>query len=483
MNLEELTIQSASSGLRRRDFSSTELTRYYLQNIGEKNSSLNAYLDIYAEEALETAGRVDRMIKDGESLPDLAGIPLAVKDNIVCAGKKTTAGSKILGNFISPFEATVIRRLKNNGAVILGKTNLDEFAMGSSTENSAFGPTKNPHDYTRVAGGSSGGSAAAVAADMCLGALGSDTGGSIRQPSSFCGIVGFKPTYGAISRHGLIAMASSLDQIGPMAKSVEDIWMIFSSIAGKDEFDATSSRNYITPKMNPDKEFSLKNLRVGVPREYFTGGLEKGVEEIIKKSVKKLEKAGTEIKEVSLPNLKYALATYYIITPAEISANMARFDGIRYGLRNKHARSLREIYEFSRHEGLGSEVKRRILLGTYILSAGYYDAYYLKAQKMRQLIRQDFKKIFEEVDLIAGPTTPSPAFKIGEKTDDPLKMYLEDIYTVSVNLAGLPAISLPADKLEKENKKLPVGLQLIGNWFKEENLLSFGKLIEKEISL
>lgn len=480
MNLNELTIKQASEGLRQKEFSTTELVSSCLKSVREKDDDLHSYLAVF-QDALEQAKKADEKIStyrnvEMSNLPPLFGIPLAVKDNILIQGKRCTAGSKILENYMASYDATVISKLKSQGVIFLGKTNLDEFAMGSSTENSGFGPTKNPHDSTRVPGGSSGGSAAAVSANLCLGALGSDTGGSIRQPAAFCGIVGLKPTYGRVSRHGLIAMASSLDQIGPLTKTVEDAKILFEAIAGGDSFDATAIK---TKHDSRTTTHELKNIKIGIPKEYFGQGLDTEVKKIIKSALKKLEEVGAEIQEISLPHSEYALPAYYIIVPSEVSANLARFDGIRYGLQETSAKNLKEVYTKSRALGFGPEVKRRIMLGTYTLSAGYYDAYYLKAQKVRQLIRQDFEKAFAEIDFIIGPTTPTPAFKLGERSDDPLQMYLADIYTVAVNLAGVPALSLPAGY--SETTKLPVGLQIIGQWFKENELLNFAAQVEKLI--
>ena len=474
MKLNELTIKQASEGLRQKEFSVTELTSDCLIAIKAKNKELNAYLETF-DRAVGEAKKADELLAARKDLPELFGIPFAVKDNILMESKRCTAGSKILENYIAAYDATVIKKLKDAGAIFLGKTNLDEFAMGASTENSAFGPTKNPPDPSRVPGGSSGGSAAAVAAHLCIGALGSDTGGSIRQPAAFCGVVGLKPTYGTVSRHGLIAMASSLDQIGPIVKSVEDASLVFDAIKGKDIFDSTSlSVSDIHTEFKPK---GLKGVRVGIPKEYFVKGLDSEVEKVIKTSLNKMERDGARLTEITLPHTPYALAAYYIIVPSEVSANLARFDGIRYGYQHS-AESLYETYALSRKETLGSEVKRRIMLGTYALSAGYYDAYYLKAQKVRRLVREDFAKAFEKVDIIAGPATPGPAFKIGEKIDDPVKMYLEDTYTVAVNLSGVPGISIPAGNVSRDGKSLPVGLQLIAPWFEEGKLLSTAKDVE-----
>jgi aspartyl-tRNA(Asn)/glutamyl-tRNA(Gln) amidotransferase subunit A len=468
-DLTELTITEAHKGLKNKEFTSVDLTKAYLEKI--KKSDLNAYLSVYEDSAL--AEKADEIIKSGD-FSMLCGIPCMIKDAILVEGLKCTAGSKILENYIAPYDATVIKKLKEEGAVILGKGNTDEFTMGGSGENSAFGATKNPHDKTRVAGGSSSGPGAGVAGNEACYALGSDTGGSIRMPSSNCGIVGLKPTYGAVSRYGLIAHASSLDQIGPMAKTVEDAKIIFEAISGKDKMDATSADFKFQIS-----DLELKGCRIGVPKEYLVEGLNKDVEKIIKDSIKKAENAGAEIVEISLPNAEFALACYYIIVPCEASANLARFDGIRYGLSEQNG-SLLDVYLKSRGKGLGPEVKRRILIGTYALSSGYYDAYYKKAQEVRQLIKQDFEKAFKKVDLIFAPVSPVPAIKIGEKTDDPLANYLMDIYTISVNLAGLPALSLPAGRqVCPDGIELPVGLQIIGNHFEENKILSVASQLEK----
>jgi aspartyl-tRNA(Asn)/glutamyl-tRNA(Gln) amidotransferase subunit A len=470
IDLTKLTIQQAQEGLKQGDFTSVELTEAFLERIKEKDKEVRAYITVTGEEALKQAARADKMIKDGEVYP-LTGIPCAIKDNILIKGVKCTAGSKFLENYTAVYNASVIEKLEKMGAVFLGKTNLDEFAMGSSCENSAFFPTRNPHDLERVPGGSSGGSAAAVAADMCVYALGSDTGGSIRQPASFCGIAGLKPTYGAVSRYGLIAYASSLDQIGPLAKNVADAKIVYEAIKGSDPLDSTS--------VNSEKENNLNKLRIGVPKEYFAEGLDKEVEEAIKEAIETYKKLGAEIVEISLPMSEYALACYYIIAPAEASANLARFDGLRYGktIKDEEAEKLIDIYLKNRTNGFGKEVKKRIMLGTYTLSSGYYDAYYKRALKTRTLIKQDFEKAFEKVDVILGPTSPCLPFKIGEKSDDPMSMYLADIYTVSINLAGLPAISIPCGQ---SKSGLPIGMHLIGAPFEEEKLLSIASLFEKK---
>lgn len=476
------SIAEVSAALREGLISCEELARFYLETIRDKNSDLNAYLEVY-DDALNQAEEADAKIADGSLKSPLAGIPIAVKDNILIRGRRTTAGSKILKNYFASYDAAVIEKLKANGAVFLGKTNMDEFAMGSSTENSAYGPAKNPRDASRVPGGSSGGSAAAVAAGLCQAALGSDTGGSIRQPASFCGVVGMKPSYGRVSRSGLIAMASSLDQIGPVARSVGDARILYNAISGRDAFDSTTAefnQQAYSPTARPFREAinNKRELTVGVPREYFGKGLDADVGKTIRAAIDKCGGLGFSVKEISLPHAGYALAAYYIIMPAEVSANLARFDGIRYGHRTAQAKNLLEVYEKSRDEGFGPEPKRRIILGTYALSYGYYDAYYLKAQKVRRLIKDDFANAFKEVDFILGPTAPTPAFKFGEKTEDPLQMYLADIYTVAINLAGVPALSLPAGSVERDGTKLPVGLQIIGKWFAEDALFDFAEKME-----
>lgn len=490
MNLNELTIKKAYQGLKEKEFSSVELTKSVLAQIKKQDKDIHAYLEITEDLALKQAKEVDDLISVGKKLGPLAGIPVAIKDNILVEGIRCTAGSKILENYLAPYDATVTKKLKEAKAVIIGKTNLDEFAMGSSTENSAFGPTKNPHDLERVAGGSSGGSAAAVAAHQTIYALGSDTGGSIRQPASFCGVVGLKPSYGRVSRYGLIAMASSLDQIGPITKTAEDAEIVLSVIEGEDEMDSTSVNPTPPPPLKKER-VGVENIKIGIPNEYFTPfrdksltgfteGIDPQVEEKIRAAILKLEELGAKISGVSLPHTQYALACYYIIVPSEISANLARYDGIKYGASattnyQPPVTNLLDVYLKTRERGFGDEVRRRIMLGTYTLSAGYYDAYYLRAQKVRTLVRQDFEKVFEKFDVLVTPTSPTPAFKIGEKLDDPLKMYLSDIYTVPVNLAGLPAISIPCGLVNG----LPVGLQIIGKPFGEEMILKVAKVYEE----
>lgn len=470
MDLTDLTITEAHEGLKEKKFSSKELTKAYLDHIKKTDEKIGAYLSITEDLALSQAEKADTLISENNNFHLLTGIPCSIKDAILVQGQIATAGSKILENYEAPYDATVISRLKKEGSVILGKTNMDAFGFGSSTENSAFKVTKNPHDTKKVAGGSSGGSAAAVAAKESCYALGEDTGGSIRQPSSFCGIVGLKPTYGSVSRYGVFAYGSSLDQIGPMARTVEDIKIVFNAISGKDPLDATST-DYVFNEL----DVPLKGLKIGVPKEYFAKGINPEVEKIVKNAIKVTEKEGAEIIEISLPHTEYALACYYIIAPCEASANLARFDGIRYGHSNQTGNNLLDVYVKSRGEGFGTEEKRRIMLGTYALSSGYYDAYYKKAQDVRQLVRQDFIEAFKKVDLIFCPVSPFPAFGIGEKSNDPLSMYLADIYTISVNLAGLPALSLPAGFADK----LPVGLQIIGNYWQENKILGCAAQLEK----
>ncbi len=469
MNYANFTISSIQKGLQKKEFSALELAKHFLSAIKEKDKVLNAFTTVSEELALGKAKEVDEKIKKGVPLSVLAGVPCAVKDAILVEGVRCTAGSKMLENYVAPYDATVIAKIKSADALIVGKTNMDEFGMGASTENSAFGPTKNPHDTERVAGGSSGGAAASVASGEAIVSLGEDTGGSIRLPASFCGVVGLKPTYGAVSRHGVIALASSLDQVGPFAKTVEDAEILFNAIKGKDPMDATSVDSKIE-----NYKLKIENLRIGVPKEYFAAGLDPEIEKVVRNALKKLEETGAKIVEIELPNTKYALATYYVINMSEASSNLAKYDGIRYGFSSQHAPSLLATYAKSRGESLGAEVKRRIMLGTYALSAGYYDAYYTKAQKIRTLLKQDFEAAFQKVDVIAGPVSPFLPFKIGEKIEDPLAMYLVDIYTVPVNLAGLPGISLPVGKVGN----LPVGMHLVTSAFREDILFNTGKLVE-----
>ncbi|MDX9913153.1 MAG: Asp-tRNA(Asn)/Glu-tRNA(Gln) amidotransferase subunit GatA [Candidatus Moranbacteria bacterium] len=478
-------IRELHENLKNGKITSLELTQNYFSEIEKKDKDILAYLTLDKEIALATAQEMDEKIKKGEEFDLLGGIPMAIKDNMCVAGGRTTAASKILDNYIAPFDATVVKKLKKQGAIILGKTNMDEFAMGASTESSAYQKTKNPHDLSRVPGGSSGGSAAAVAGDMAVYTLGSDTGGSVRQPASFCGVVGLKPTYGRVSRHGLLAMASSLDQIGPITKTVEDAAIVLSRIAGRDKKDATSAKS--GGKLYEDYlRGDINGMKIGVPKEYFNGGLDSEIKDIAIGALEKFKKLGATLVEIDLPYSEYALPVYYIIVPCEVSSNMARFDGIRYGLSIDDQEkskigggNLLETYLDTREIGFGAEVKRRIMLGTYALSAGYYDAYYKKAQKVRRLLRQDFEEAFKSVDLIFSPTAPEPAFKVGEKTVDPLQMYLSDIYTVTANLVGVPAISFPIGTVIRDGKNLPIGGQLMGRWFGEEELLNAAYAFEK----
>lgn len=455
--------------------SAEEVTRTLLDWIAEIDPKVDAYTQVWGEEALEQARAVDAKKARGEQLGPLAGVPVGLKELLCTRQGYTTCASRILEGFRSPYDATVVRRLAEADAVFLGKVNMDEFAMGSSTERSAIKHTRNPWNLKCVPGGSSGGSAAAVVSGQCALSLGSDTGGSIRQPAALCGCVGVKPTYGRVSRYGLVAFASSLDQIGPLTRTVEDAALALDVLCGKDPMDATSAPLSAPEFLNAVRAGDIRDLRVGLPREYFTDALSGEVRDAVLQSVRQLEAAGASVVEVSLPHSPYAVAAYYIICTAEASANLARFDGVRYGFRHPDARSMEEMYDLSRTAGFGPEVKRRILLGTYVLSSGYYDAYYLKAQKVRRLIKQDFDRAFEACDVIAGPTSPTPAFEFGAKTDNPLEMYLSDIYTISVNLATLPGLSIPCGRSEKG---LPIGLQLIGKPFDEATLLRTARHLE-----
>jgi len=469
IDIANLTITKAHESLKKGEYSARDLAEAYLALAKEKNPSLNAYLEIF-DDVLEQADAADSMIKKGKATM-LTGIPFAIKDNILIKGRIASSASRILEHYVASYDAFVIEKLKNEGAVFIGRTNMDEFAMGGSTENSAFGPTKNPHDESRVAGGSSGGSAAAVGAGIALAALGSDTGGSIRQPAALCGIVGLKPTYGAVSRRGVMAMGSSLDQIGPFGKTVEDTEIIFNAIRGHDTKDSTSTDAKIS-------ENSKKNFRIGVPEDFVSGeGIDKDVLENFHTTLEKLNEAGHEIVPISLPHAKYSLASYYIIMPAESSTNLARFDGVRYGL-HVGGESGIDDYKKTRAAGFGPEVRRRIMLGTYVLSAGYYDAYYGKATAVRELITKDFADAFASVDAIVTPTSPVPAFKIGEKAQDPLSMYLADIFTVPANLVGVPAISVPSGFTEKDGKTLPLGFQIIAPHFGENTLFRIARDVE-----
>ncbi len=463
-----LSAREIARRVKSRELSARDVAGAFLSRVKAWDPRLKAFLSLQEDAAMKQAQAVDERAARGEDPGPLAGVPVAVKDNMCVAGTRTTCASKILEKFTANYDATAIAKLRAAGAVFLGKTNLDEFAMGSSTENSAFFTTKNPWDLERVPGGSSGGSAAAVAAGMAPLALGSDTGGSIRQPAALCGVVGLKPTYGRVSRFGLVAFASSLDQIGPFAANVADAALLLQSLAGYDERDSTSV-NIPVPDYASALGRGVKGLRVGLPKEYFIDGMDPEVEKAAREAVTALESLGAKVTEVSLPHTDAGLSVYYVLAPSEASANLARFDGVRYGHRSARAENLLQQYEFSRDEGFGPEVKRRIMLGTYALSSGYYDAYYLKAQKVRTLIKRDFDQAFERVDLIATPTSPTAAFKAGEKADDPLQMYLSDVFTISCNLAGLPGLSLPCGFT---SKNLPIGLQLMGKPFDEETVLA-----------
>ena len=467
MTPSRLTIHEATALLRARALSAQELTRAVLDRIHATDARTRSYLTVCEPEALAQAETADRRLAAGDAIPPLCGIPLAVKDVILTKGIRSTAGSKILEHFVPPYDATVTRLLKAAGAVIIGKVNCDEFAMGSSNENSAFFPSRNPWDLSRVPGGSSGGSATAVAADQALAALGTDTGGSIRLPAAFCGVVGLKPTYGRVSRFGVVAYASSLDQVGPLAKDVLDCALVLQAIAGHDPRDSTSVDRPV-PNYQATLTQGVQGLKVGIPQEYFVEGMQPEVETAVHQAIAALAALGAQPVSISLPHTEYAIATYYLIATAEASSNLARYDGVKYGYRAAQTGNLMDMYCRTRAHGFGSEVKRRIMLGTYALSAGYYDAYYLKAQKVRTLIRQDFLTAFEACDVIATPVAPTVAFRLGEKTADPLTMYLSDIFTIAVNLAGLPGLSVPCGC---DAKGLPIGLQLIGKPFGEDTLL------------
>lgn len=464
--MHHLTIAELITALKTKQFSTVELTQHYLQRIEQFDSQLNSFITVTKEQALKDAEQADQKLAQGDAQP-LCGIPIAQKDIFCTLGVKTSCASRMLDNFVAPYDATVITHFKQAGTVLLGKTNMDEFAMGSSNETSYYGPVKNPWNLNAVPGGSSGGSAAAVAALLAPAATGTDTGGSIRQPAALCNLSGLKPTYGRVSRYGMIAFASSLDQGGPMARTAEDCAILLNAIAGFDEKDSTSIEMPV-PDYTATLNNSLEGLKIGLPKEFFDKALDPQIASLIETAVKEYEKLGATIQQISLPNINLSVPAYYVVAPAECSSNLARFDGVRYGYRCENPKDLEDLYKRSRAEGFGAEVKRRIMMGTYALSSGYYDAYYLKAQKIRNLIAQDFAQAFKQVDIILGPTTPTPAFNIGAKTDDPVSMYLSDIYTIGVNLAGLPAMSIPAGFIEN----LPVGLQLIGKHFDEARLLN-----------
>ncbi len=477
-NLLDLSIGELRRLLDNKEITSQEITRAYLERIKEVDPRIKSYVTVTDDLAMAQAREADERIKRGEIAP-LTGIPLGIKDVICTKDVKTTCSSRMLENFFPPYDATVIEKLNSQGAVMLGKLNMDEFAMGSSTENSAFFETRNPWDTERIPGGSSGGSAASVAARLCVASLGSDTGGSIRQPASHCGVVGLKPTYGMVSRFGLVAFASSLDQIGPLARNVEDCAILLEAISGHDERDSTS-----IPKVSFSRdgvlEKDIKGLKVGFPKEYFIEGLQQEVEEAVKGAINLFESLGAEVKEVSLPHTEYAIATYYIIATAEASSNLSRYDGVKYGFRAKEYENLMDMYKKTRAQGFGPEVKRRIMLGTYCLSAGYYDAFYKKASQVRTLIINDFKNAFKEVDIIAAPVAPTTAFKLGEKVNDPLKMYLSDIFTIPVNLAGIPGLSMPCGF---DQKGLPIGIQLMAGHLQEKTLLRTAYNLQEALKL
>ena len=474
------SVKQMRDAIKRREVTVRELAEGCLGRIEETEGRLHAFLTVNPERVLADADELDRQIADHSlRMGFLTGIPVAVKDNMVTRGMRTSCGSRILGDYVPPYDATAVRRLRRDGALLVGKTNLDEFAMGSSTENSAFQPTRNPWDLGRVPGGSSGGSAAAVAAYQVPAALGSDTGGSIRQPAAFCGVVGLKPTYGRVSRYGLVAFGSSFDQIGPIARTARDAASLLRVIAGHDRRDSTTAEEPVAGYVEEIGK-DVHGLRVGVPREWFGSGLDPAVEKLVRGALGKLGGLGCSIEEVSLPHTEQAIATYYILAPAEASSNLARYDGVKYGFRSPRTEDLHSMYTRTRSEGFGSEVKRRIMIGTYVLSAGYYDAYYLKGSKVRTLIQKDYLDAFQKVDLLVGPTTPTPPFRLGEKTEDPLSMYFSDIYTVTANLAGIPGLSMPCGFTPE---KLPVGLQLLGPHFAEGRLLRVAHALESELGV
>jgi len=475
MDLKFLTIDAARTAVQERKTTAHALAEAHYARIRQEDGQIGAFLTLSKERALEQADRIDRMVAEGKTLPALGGVPVGIKDVMSTRGVRTTAGSKILDKYIPPYDGTAVARMEAAGAVVLGKMNCDEFAMGSSNENSAYHPVRNPRDLSRVPGGSSGGSAAAVAADMAVVALGSDTGGSIRQPASFCGVVGLMPTYGRVSRYGLIAFASSLDHIGPLAKTVKDAAIVLRTIAGRDPMDSTSA-DVAVPDYVGELDKPVRGMKLGVAKQYFSEGLDDEVRQAVEAAIDKLKALGCDIVPVSLPHTPYAIPTYYLIATAEASSNLARYDGVRYSRRAPGVTTLSEMYRRSRDEGLGAEVKRRIMLGTYALSAGYYDAYYLKAQKVRTLLTRDFDAAFRKVDAIVTPTSPTAAFRLGEKANDPLAMYLADIYTVTADLAGIPGISVPCGE---SKEKLPIGLQILGKHFAESTILRLAHAYEQ----
>jgi aspartyl-tRNA(Asn)/glutamyl-tRNA(Gln) amidotransferase subunit A len=474
MDLNSLTIDWARTAIQERQITATTLTQAFLDKIEAEDQRIGAYLLVCRERALSKAAEIDAIADRGDPLPPLGGVPIGVKDVLLTKGLQTTAGSKILQGFVAPYDSTAVARLEQVGAIVLGKLNCDEFAMGSSNENSAYKPVHNPRDLTRVPGGSSGGSAAAVASGMAVAALGSDTGGSVRQPAAFCGVVGLMPTYGRVSRYGLIAFASSLDHVGALTKTVKDSAIVLQHMAGRDPMDSTSAEVPV-PDYLQEIERPVKGLRLGVPEEYFGEGLETEVRVAVEAAIRQLAELGCDVVPISLPHTRYAIPCYYIIATAEASSNLARYDGVRYGYRTREARTLSEMYRRSRDEAFGAEVKRRIMLGTYALSAGYYDAYYLKAQQVRTLLTHDYEEAFKKVDAIVTPTTPTPAFKLGEKSDDPLAMYLADIFTVTADLVGVPGISVPCGT---SSKGLPIGLQILGRHFEEGTIIRLAHAYE-----
>ena len=479
--MKKYSIKELVKKIQDKEISCVEVVDYYIKEIEKKEDKIDAFLLLQTEDALKKAKELDEKIAKGEKVGRLVGIPIAIKDNMCTRGVKTTCASKMLEDFVPPYDATVIKKLEEEDAILIGKTNLDEFAMGSSTENSAFKITKNPIDITRVPGGSSGGSAAAVGAEMVPLALGSDTGGSIRQPASFCGIVGMKPTYGLVSRYGLIAFGSSLDQIGPFSMTVEDNAYLLNILAGEDELDGTTAKGLDKKDYTENIDSGIEGMKIGIPKEFIEEeGLDSEIKDVILKDIEALRELGAEVEEFSLPATKDGLAPYYIISSAEASSNLARFDSIRYGYRTKEFTSVEELVEKSRSEGFGREVKRRIMLGTYALSSGYYDAYYNKAQKFRAKLKQDFKEAFKKYDIIIGPVSPILPFKIGERCEDPTAMYLADIYTININLATVPALSMPGGK---SSDGLPIGLQLIGDVFTEEKIYKVAYALEKKLNL
>ncbi|HEX6823652.1 MAG TPA: Asp-tRNA(Asn)/Glu-tRNA(Gln) amidotransferase subunit GatA [Candidatus Sulfotelmatobacter sp.] len=475
MELSSLTIDAARTAVQERKTTAVAMAEVHYARIQKEDGQIGAFLTLSRERALQQAERMDRMAAEGKALPPLGGVPVGIKDVLSTRGVRTTAGSKILDKYVPPYDCTAVAKLETAGAVILGKMNCDEFAMGSSNENSGFHPVRNPRDLSRVPGGSSGGSAAAVAAGMAVAALGSDTGGSIRQPASFCGVVGLMPTYGRVSRYGLIAFASSLDHIGPLTRTVKDAAIVLGAIAGRDPMDSTSAEVPV-PDYVSELDQPMRGLKLGVAKEYFGDGLDDEVRQAVESAIEKLKSLGCEVVPVSLPHTSYAIPAYYLIATAEASSNLARYDGVRYSLRARGVKTLSEMYRCSRDEGFGAEVKRRIMLGTYALSAGYYDAYYLKAQKVRTLLTRDFDEAFQRVDAIVTPTCPTAAFRLGEKSNDPLSMYLADIYTVTADLAGIPGISIPCGQTRE---KLPIGLQILGKHFDEATILRIAHAYEQ----